>query len=412
MASLTTDSLRFRILIAGALYFISLYNVVQSRKLLLIGDSVDRLTVTAWCNRHGTHKISANWGDASMKYGRKSKQPTSVCNNTRGDSIASVHIFGSSNGPYLWVDNDKFTGTAQRIRHALQLYSTQFGHVDQIIFNAVLWDLRPQFVIGENDTDSKSAVPYLKTLKTMESDVNSRLDELLEVVGSKVDVGVRNTPYSPGYEEKGLGPLYRDYNQMMRKIARNRNITFYDYDFDLWSSVKYDYRKHKDVFADISHPKPSYNRAAAEKMLGQRYSRFYQNNMVVKDNSNCSFSLNMTSSSSFSFLLNNCPNLSISLIQVVDDEKINDGVNDPYDITSYGYYLTKKYDIESLYFSNIVNGTRCIWNNVSEQFLLKHSIGSADIYRIPMNVLSSMKLLGSASLLPHRISEESTVKRY
>ena len=377
---------------------------------MLIGDSVDRLTVAAWCSEHGIRKVPTRWGDNIMKYGRKSKQPTSVCNNTEGDSIASLHIFGSSNGPYLWVDHDKFTGTTKRIQLALRLYSQQIGKVDQIIFNSLLWDIRPQFVMGENNTrDHKVAAPFVQTLYTMETDVRSRLDELVKTVESGVDVGIRNAPYSPAYEPIRTGELYHNYNQMMRKIASDRNITFYDYDFDLWSSVNFDYRRQKELFVDISHPRSSYNRAAGEKMLGHKYSRFYQNEISLRKDNRCSFGRNSSTNDSFAYILNECPNLSISLLQVTADKDIDTELNSPYDIRHDSYYRNNKCEIEKLYYTNIINGTRYIWNNLSEQFLFQHSLGSADIFRIPAHALSSLVFLGSSSLLPRLNLNDSSV---
>ena len=377
---------------------------------MLIGDSVDRLTVAAWCSEHGIRKVPTRWGDNIMKYGRKSKQPTSVCNNTEGDSIASLHIFGSSNGPYLWVEHDKFTGTTKRIQLALRLYSQQIGKVDQIIFNALLWDIKPQFVMGENDTDHKDASFHLKSLQTMEIDVRSRLDELVKTVESGVDVGIRNSPYSPAYEPTGTGELFHNYNQMMRKIASDRNITFYDYDFDLWSSVNFDYRRQKEVFLDVCHPRSSYNRAAGEKMLGHKYSRFYQNEISLRKDNRCSFERNSSTNDSFAYILNECPNLSISLLQVTADRDIDTELNSPDDLNYHQYYMNNKCEVGKLYYTNIMNGTRYIWNNLSEQFLVRRSLGSADIFRIPAHALSNLVFLGSSFLLPHKKSEESSIK--
>ena len=58
----------FRFFVIGALCFTSFNNVVRSKNLLLIGDSVDRLIVVAWCSKHGIHKVPTNWGDNVMKY--------------------------------------------------------------------------------------------------------------------------------------------------------------------------------------------------------------------------------------------------------------------------------------------------------------------------------------------------------
>lgn len=66
-----------------------------------------------------------------------------------------------------------------------------------------------------------------------------------------VDVGLWNTPLSPFYQVRDArGMLFYSSNEMIRNISKNRNITFYDYDNDLWDSVNYNYSLQPLLFYD------------------------------------------------------------------------------------------------------------------------------------------------------------------
>ena len=66
-------------------------------------------------------------------------------------------------------------------------------------------------------------------------------------------------------------------NVVIRELAATYNYTLYDIDLDAWSGFSFDRYNEENalqLFRDISHPKPQLTAAAAEKMLGYRYSRF------------------------------------------------------------------------------------------------------------------------------------------
>jgi hypothetical protein len=99
--------------------------------------------------------------------------------------------------------------------------------------------------------------------------MNSRLDQIKDIVGSDVDVGFRTAPWvAIG------GELLRSFNDITREISVTRNATLYDFDRDMWSSADFDYRKEYILFRDLIHPKPSYTARAAYKMLGIMFTKF------------------------------------------------------------------------------------------------------------------------------------------
>ena len=83
---------------------------VDSMSVFLIGDSVDRFIVHDWCELHGWRENKAkevDWADRTLEIhedyrGHRDKIPFLQCIDSRNDSIAMIHIFGSwPQGPYL-----------------------------------------------------------------------------------------------------------------------------------------------------------------------------------------------------------------------------------------------------------------------------------------------------------------------
>ena len=45
------------------------------------------------------------------------------------------------------------------------------------------------------------------------------------------------------------------FNEIIRRIASERNLTLFDYDKEVWSTVGFDYSQEKNMFRDWIHPK-------------------------------------------------------------------------------------------------------------------------------------------------------------
>ena len=376
---------------------LSLLYVAECKNVLLIGDSVDRNMVTYWCKKHGVVKTASTWGNPNIRDGRKSKQPTSFCNNSAGDYFAAVHIFGSSNGPYLWVDTDKFSATSIRMKLAVDS-TKEIGPLDEVIYNSELWDMRPQFVQKELEKKYELEVKsYEKNLTIIEQDTNLRLDELVAMIGDNVKLGLRTSAWSPGYGYFGaVGELFRDYNTMLRRLSVERNLTLYDYDSDLWSAVSYNYSMHSVLFLDIAHPSHVNSLLAGEKIMGQRFTKFYHTNTPQMTNSLCS-TLNSTNESVMN-LLHRCTNYSISLLYAIDSDRDDEEhSNIPYNISTSRNDSLEHIPLDKLYYSDVRNSTRYIWTNLTHAFLLHHRLGVADILKVRKNVLDSLVIFGTVS---------------
>jgi len=176
-----------------------------AENVLLIGDSIDRYVVVDWCAKHNATVL--NWGDDSIKYGDKggTKKPSAYCELENGDSLAFLHIFGSSgSGPYLFIStrDDPFAATTRRLIKALELYREQIGFhkLTKIIFHSSLWDFRPfrsdvceyryeqdAKIRAKYSTISSYRQRYLldhgnRTLAHMQHDIIARIFEIVQLV--------------------------------------------------------------------------------------------------------------------------------------------------------------------------------------------------------------------------------------
>jgi hypothetical protein len=107
---------------------------VFSTNLLLIGDSFDRNSNQEWCrSQMGSHKNYTEkarkylpygiiWGDVKLSLSENAVSPL-FCRNELNDTVAGVHIFGSSLiKPYYNNKISSTEGTQFRVVQALQDY--------------------------------------------------------------------------------------------------------------------------------------------------------------------------------------------------------------------------------------------------------------------------------------------------
>ena len=243
-------------LIALALY----PQTVISKKILLLGDSIDRITVQEWCSfkeRQGFRvNLTSSWcGEYEISRGPH-KWHCCSC-QTDNDTIGAVHLFGSGeSGPYHHsVHKDEYEPTKIRLTVMIPKFISLYGTPDRVMFHTSQWDAR----CGENNH---------KSIDKFRFDTTSRVDEILAIVGNKSDVGLRTAAWSI----RG-GSGIREYNVAIREIALQKKLTFYDFDHDIWSSVNHDFTKEWHLFRDEIHPVSPFPERAGEKLLGYRFTR-------------------------------------------------------------------------------------------------------------------------------------------
>ena len=422
-----TGSLMFLYIYIVQLYFILV--MCDAREMLLIfGDSVDRMGICDWCDVQNNFEggNSHQWGDHTIKYGGQhgTKMPSYYCVNSHGDSVAFLHIFGSSNGPYLWVDTQKdhLAATIPRIKKGTELYLGQFGPPTRIIFASALWDLRPYrkdvltieyekpLIAKQNITFEEYRTRIINEkspslIQNYKNDVISRMKEIKEIVGPSVNLGLRTAAW---YEDAGV--LLHMINNATRELSKAENLTLYDLDRDLWSLVKFDYSQHKQLFRDSMHPNPFVCAPAADKMLGRRFSNYYYSrgtrsyhNTSSSDdplssttNASLSSSAQAAPTSFSSFVLKNAdyylmsPNYTISLLRVV-----------PKDPTAaatifYSYFETN-------------TQARVLWTNISLLDLFNYfKLGFGDVLDVSEELAANFS---SRGIFPFSVIDDFKLQR-
>lgn len=63
-----------------------------------------------------------------------------------------------------------------------------------------------------------------------------------------------------------------EYNNIIRSIAAKENLTIYDFDRDIWSTVDHNTSFEHSLYRDWVHPRSFYVSLVPEKLLGYRYS--------------------------------------------------------------------------------------------------------------------------------------------
>ena len=247
----------------------STIGVYPPYNVLLIGDSIDRNIVIALCEEYGERdegtgkmKPLQAWGYDHIRYGDGTKQGTTLCQFGfeaaqklgKNISVASMHVFGSSDGPYLFVQWNGMTSTKARIEKGLEIYSGGIEKggagrkLHRICFNSIVWDMRNQYVYGSEKPNSKE---FNRTLSKFGRDTFEQLKHITEnrrVKKKNVELVLRNAPYSNTIDEECVklnpqngcrptGSLCEALNKAYLRIAKELSLKFLDFDAMVWDSI-------------------------------------------------------------------------------------------------------------------------------------------------------------------------------
>lgn len=281
-----------------ALVLLTLPCLHRSLHVFIIGDSVDRYMTEDWCDFKGDGKGCGGpgctyWAEGSDIRPRSAKGQTTHQRCSIGeDSITFLHNYGtnptrpylSSGGPFA---NDPYAETPKRIPYAIDLFFQRFDPPDIVLYHGTQWDIqlvyeqqgtRAQLTHGDYDTPYSGL--WNSSVARFEANMHARIDEVqaavelqLRKLGKSVDsvnIGVRTAVWN----EAG-GRLLHAFNAVTRRLAKQRNITLFDIDNDVWGTVDWDYavEKTKPILRDFIHPVPSLMMMLAQKLLGDMYTK-------------------------------------------------------------------------------------------------------------------------------------------
>lgn len=245
-------------------------NCLLADKLLLLGDSIDRYTVHEWCALKESQGFRVDFKTSWCSEFEENRGPHKwhCCScQTENDTVAAVHLFGSSsNGPYhQGVATDVYQPTKHRLTVMIPKFVSLFGNPDRVMFHTSQWDMRAR------GADSYTPVDVFR------NDTITRLVEVRAMIGDKVDLGVRTA----GWSVRG-GRVLKEYNDAIKDIAHAKNLTFFNFNFDIWSTVGFNLTKEWHLFRDDIHPLCPYPERAAERMLDRLYTNFVEFGSVEK----------------------------------------------------------------------------------------------------------------------------------
>jgi len=261
---------------------------VESTRILLLGDSLDRMIVEALCESDTCGGIlSANWAQGVLLNPNQpvtSLQPDNaakICDCPKtNDSVAYVHLFGAKGvGPYYSgkrnTADDQLVDSKPRIDAALRIFHAKFPPPHRIVYHAGIWETQRLFQIPRATNESDEEWLAL-CLREYEDNMNERMDQVVQLASDLwhgVSFGMRTAVFDPHGEviDTALrgGLLSHGFNNIVRKMASERGVMLYDYDYDIWSTVGWNYSPEntRKLLRDSHHPSVVWSRLAAEKYL-------------------------------------------------------------------------------------------------------------------------------------------------
>jgi len=290
---------------------------------LMFGDSIDRNIVNALCLKYGMnytdvpHIQHAKHGIPtvgkfpllrfpaadSVHYGDEQKHPACYChlNNTKpiGGVIAYVHLLGSDNGPYFGLNNhDAYAPTKARIRHVLEFWKERMPigvpagkFPEKIFFNTVNWDLRKNYEYGGIRKENVKAMA--DATERFRVNVNEDLMLIRKIAGPAADISLRTSPHSDSKREGApdaqvtTGDLTQSYNAALRLLARQDDLSFFDFENLIWELGAHNYTKVKEelYFDKGSHPHGWISAMAGDIIAETAKSAYYTKRLQIPENS-------------------------------------------------------------------------------------------------------------------------------
>ena len=261
---------------------------LKASNVLIFGDSVDRHVVQEWCvgvnHTKGFISTLVDWGSAEIKYGTPQLHSPGYCRNYYNDSVAQVHVFGSlADGPYYTDKWEVASGplevrtTSYRINNAISQYYETFGALpDKIYFKSVSWDSAYTERNGGRYKADYFRMNVLARLAEIE-EVVKNLTTTRGLHGNKVVIGLHTAP-----QVYYINPRVEEYNNELRNLSQQANITLFDYDLDVWSSYDFVHNEAGQTYIfrhiiDI-HPNHHYTYSAGQKLLDKEFSKFHYHN--------------------------------------------------------------------------------------------------------------------------------------
>jgi len=121
------------------------------------------------------------------------------------------------------------------------------------------------YQFNNNERPQRYSGLWNSSLESFRKFTLDRLSEIAAIVPSTIDIGLHTA--LTGAES---GELLAEFNAILRGIAEQRAMTFYDFDLDVYSSAHFNWSNEAYTHKDWIHHHPAYSYPAAQKLLGRR----------------------------------------------------------------------------------------------------------------------------------------------
>ena len=230
--------------------------------ILLLGDSVDRMTVTDGCAHY--RGVLDPWGQDVITYNSGNKFGSGLCKATWG-TLGFAHLFGARpTGPYIWGADNR-TGlieTTARLDFVIRHYNKSFAKLpDVVVYQSNLWDgvaLADRY----NETSHRSSV-----INQYMNDIVRNCKQIMAMLSDTSVLLLRTTP---AYRL----PLTRELNSALRVVASRKNIGLLD-----WDAMTGGIHNRSKVFRDHSHPNVDHTRGFASTLV--RFATYLTNSTIL-----------------------------------------------------------------------------------------------------------------------------------
>lgn len=257
-------------------------------RLLLIGDSIDRLSVQEYCDEHHYYSEIPPFHEPLKTSNKAVDAYYCKALDNSNHSLAYLHIHGSNSTRPYWMDHTRahveLENSIDRLNYGIVKYMSTYPVPHFIFLHTAQWDAAQlNYVYDSEEINKVHSTSWNISVSSFISSMRERIEQIQSLVRNvttecgPVKLGLRTAIYSPKFQKSFIPTLLFEMNRLVVELSREYNLILYDANEDFWSRHGHNYAAQAKLFRDYIHPIRPLLVTQASKLMRLQYTSYYTN---------------------------------------------------------------------------------------------------------------------------------------
>ena len=254
--------------------------------MLLIGDSIDRLSVQEYCEEHLYFSEIPAFHEPLKTSNKAVDAFYCKATDNSNHSLAYLHLHGSNATRPYWMDHTRahvqLENSVDRLQFGLTNYLSTYPVPHIILLHTAQWDAAQlNYVYDAEAINRVDSELWNISISHFVSSMRERIEQIKSLVSNvttdcgPVKLGLRTAIYSPKFQKSFIPTLLFEMNRIIVLLSKEYNLILYDANEDFWSRHNYNYGAQGQLFRDYIHPIKPILVSMATKLMCLQYNAYY-----------------------------------------------------------------------------------------------------------------------------------------